>query len=342
MSVPSERRGEIGLAELVAALRRLRCDQFGEAERRAIAEALGFGAADPRAAQTLTPTPTVYDHSQTQAQTRSTPIAPPPAPGWAVPRVAPTPEALPADMLACELVELVADPPDAGDDAQPPTWLSAGYRRIDPQTRAAPLRHALLPARTARGVLTAALATQRTGDEIDHEELVRCLVARRLPPRLPRVLAPTLTHGCQLLLDFSDSMLPWWEDLRQLARQAIAALGAAGVTSFHFSGAPAAARRWSAEREDFASWRPQAGQPVLVATDFGIWGEPLHDGAGADWQDFVRRCAAADSPLLILVPWPPRYWPADLGLFPQLVHWNPATTAAMLRRQRGLAHRVAR
>jgi hypothetical protein len=66
------------------------------------------------------------------------------------------------------------------------------------------------------------------------------------------------------------------------------------------------------------------------------------DGAGADWRDFVRRCAAADSPLLILVPWPPRYWPADLGLFPQLVHWHPATTATMLRRQRGLAHRVAR
>jgi hypothetical protein len=68
-------------------------------------------------------------------------------------------------------------------------------------------------------VFTAALATLRQGDRLDVDQLVRRVVEGRLPPRLPRLHGGDARRGCQLLLDFSDSMLPWWEDLRELAAQ---------------------------------------------------------------------------------------------------------------------------
>ncbi len=338
MSVLDGRSGEIHLAELIAALTRLRYDDPAHAE--AIAACLGFGGAAPDMTLRLNDTPTIYDHRRPLPLPRAEQITTPRGPGLATPPVSRPQEALPSETVESQLLRL--DPQDATEAIAKPAWLDSGYQRVDPETGVAPARDGLFPARTARGVLTAALASRRLENEIDVPQLVRCVVQQRLPPQLPRLLSPTLSSGCQLLLDFGDSMLPWWEDLRQLARQVSAVLGEERVRLFDFTEAPGDARRWRPDTEKLEGWQPEPGRPVLVATDFGIRGDAMPSVSGTAWEAFVTRCAAAQCTLLILVPWSRSFWPKDLGPYPQLIHWHPSTSATMLRRQRGISHRSAR
>jgi hypothetical protein len=111
-------------------------------------------------------------------------------------------------------------------------------------------------------VFTAALATLRQGDRLDIDQLVRRVVAGRLPPRLPRQHSATLARGCQLLLDFSDSMLPWWEDLRDLARQLVGVLGEDRVAVFDFDSTPEQAGRWLPARTQNKTGSPGNRSPV--------------------------------------------------------------------------------
>lgn len=337
MSVLDRRRGEIGLGDVASALRSLRPADADDVA--SIAGVLGFGlrAADLNAQPA--PTPAIYDHQRplTPQRPQQTPSQER-LPGWAMPPLLPAPEPLPDDVLPSQIFR---ESPLAGGGEERPAWLGEAYRLL-PQKRATPPRHALLPARTARGVLVAALATWRTGSEIDVAELTRLLAEQRMPQRLPSLPVATLERGCQLLLDFSDSMVPWWEDLRELAQQAIAVLGDDLVSAYEFAGTPAEAQRWDVERDRLVAWRPEAERPILVATDFGIRGTPSLRHGGAEWRAFVARCVSVGAPLLFFVPWSRGYWPSHLGLHPQIVHWHPATSAAMLRRQRGLSRRVAR
>ena len=333
-----EHRGEISLSELLAALQALPWKNDDDAA--AIARALGFGLAAREVDDAPPPTPVIFDHSQPSSPQPPPQIAPPREPGWAIPPIHKEAEELPADALPADLAEQQAPEGDAPSTA--PAWLHAGYDLVEPEPGVAAYRHALLPARTARGVLSAALASWRSGSEIDVAALTRRVAERCLADRLPLRASPSLHRGCQLLLDFSDTMVPWWDDLRDLARQAGAVLGSERVATFHFAGRPAEARRRQPHSRRIETWTPEPGRPILVASDCGICGIPGTQRAPREWRDFVQRCAAADSPLLILVPWSSGYWPRDLGLHPQLVHWHPATSAAMLRRQRGLGHRVAR
>ena len=340
MSAAANRRGEIHLGELIGALVELNCDDAAQAET--IAACLGFGLRAPDLAATGAATPAIYDHSRALPPPLAASSASPRPLGLALPPSSPAIEALPAQIVPSQLASVETLP--STDASAAPAWLAAGYQRLDPE-RSSPPRQTLIAARAARGVVTAALASWRPGDAgdgLDLDELVRCIVRRRLPHCLPRLPSTTLSNGCQLLLDYGESMVPWWEDLRELARQVSGVLGAERTAIFDFAASPATARRWRADRAALEAWQVEPGRPILVATDFGIRGEPVHDLGGTGWPAFVDRCAARDCPLLILVPWSRVYWPKNLGLHPQLVHWHPATSAAMLRRQRGLGHRVAR
>lgn len=335
MSVLDRRRGEIGLGDLAVALRRLHADRPEQVAT--IAGVLGFGLGAVEVNPQPAPTPAVYDQQRPSPPPKAVPFVAPPRTGWAMPRVAPAPERLPDDVLPSQLT---SETPIPGEVA-PPAWLAEPYRLLPPARRA-PLRQALLPARTARGVLVASVATARTGNEVDVAELTRLLAERHVVQRWPRLPLATLERGCQLLLDFSDSMVPWWEDLRALAGQTAAILGDERATIFEFAGEPLAAQRWAIEQQDFVSWRAEAGRPVLVATDFGIRGTASERRCAGVWRSFVERCAAAGATLIFFVPWSRGYWPTDLGRYPRIVHWHPSTSAAMLRRQRGLARRTGR
>jgi hypothetical protein len=304
-------RGEIHLGDLIRALGTLRC--LDDEHARAIAGCLGFGLAAPDM-QPARPTPTVYDRSRLSAQPKTEAPATPRRPGLAAPPTRTPPIDLPAQTLTSTLNAIAAPP--AIDTATVPAWLGGDYQRLDPAPGASPPRRTLIPTETARGVFTAALATRRQGDQLDVDQLVRRVVEGRLPPRLPRLHSATLERGCQLLLDFSDSMLPWWEDLRELARQLVGVLGEDRVSLFDFESAPAESRPLAARRgrrTGLAAWQPEPGRPILAATDFGIQGLAPRSRPDAGWQKLIKDCRAQGCPLLVLVPWSPEYWPTTWG-----------------------------
>ncbi len=332
MSDDGQPKGEIQFADLIKALGGL--PWHGEHQAQAIAGCLGFGLAAPNMQQYKAGT-TIYGPDK--PGTQSTPAPTSKSPPLAMPPAPPLPVTLPAHVLNATLTALPhLAPAHANQGAD---WLAEDYQVLQPETGLSPARLALLPDTRARGVFSAALATLRAGDELDIAELVRRVCQGHIPPRLPRLPAATLAHGCQLLLDFSDTMQPWWDDLRGLARQIAQVVGGDTVSVFDFDQNPGAATQWLANGEERA-WHPEPGRPILVATDFGIRGTPSTRPIPAWWSDFVEHCAKRGSPLLILIPWSHTYWPEGLGPYPDLMHWHPHTSAAMVRRKLGRGHRV--
>ena len=192
MSVLSERKGEIHLGTLITAFARLGGDPALPAE--AIAACLGFGLAAPDMAASATATPTIYDHSRPLPLPRADRIDPPRPTGLSIPPAAPAATTLPKDILPSELVSLASLA--STDTAAIPAWLSEPCQRVNPTPAVSPPRQTLFPACKVRGVLTAALASWRPGDEIDVDQLIRCVVERRPLARLPRRASPTLNNGC--------------------------------------------------------------------------------------------------------------------------------------------------
>ena len=324
-------RGEIHLGELIRALAELPWRDASQA--RAIATSLGFGLAAPDLSHADRPTSSIYDRNQPSRVAKKAPTAAKPPTGLSLPTASAPVIEMPAQVLQSQLHAL--PPQSRGDSVTTPEWISGDYQSLDATPGTSPQRHPLFPNRTARGVFAAALSTLRPGRAIDIRTLLRWVVEGRIPTRLPRLPVATLSRGCQLLLDFSDSMLPWWEDLRELATQVAAVLGEERVAVLDFDAVPALARQWQRGDENESPWLPEAGRPILVATDLRIAGRQTDRRAGPEWRKFAADCAAHGCPLLILIPWSPSYWPTDLGPYPQLLHWHPRTSAAMLYRQVG-------
>jgi len=328
------RRGEIHLAELIRALHVLA--PSGDEQRQAIAASLGFGL-EKAQLQPAKPTPAAFDRhgekltkrGRPRGQSAATFQAPPPPP---------VPVALPSVILEARLKRLDTAPP--AEDADLDFLQEDVEFNVHVADAPPPRRADIFPAVSARASLTALLRTRRHGDELDVAALIREVVAGRPPRRLPCRPAATLARGCQLLLDYGETMAPWWDDLEALVRQVADVAGESTVDVFDFDSDPREAAIWI--RDDRTPWQPEQGRPTLVATDFSVRAGRAPHGIERRWQTLIARCKATGSPLILLTPWPRRHWPSWLGEYPALVHWNPRTTAAMIHRLFGFGHGTAR
>ena len=327
----SERaRGEIHLGDLVRVLEDLPWD--GPDQAAAIAACLGFGlrphatpapSEQPRrvAPERPPPHPTPdTPHAPADAQPTPPPIGLPPRP--------PAPVPLPEGVVPYQLEpRALRAPPDPG----PPDWLAEAARDFPSREPVrAPARATLLPERTARHVLAATLATERMAPDIDLPRLLYAICRRQPLRSLPRRREETVAAGCQLLLDYSATMVPFWEDLDALADQVRAVVGAQSTRVYAFDTDPTHARHWTASGEA-QDWLPD-GRPVLVATDLGIQGHAQAQPSPG-WRALAAACAGAGSPLALLVPWPEDRWPRRFPANATLIHWGPGTTAGRIRRQ---------
>lgn len=324
------RRSEIHLGDLAQALKKLKWRD--EAQANAIAAHLGFGMRPVRQATEPASQPwEIYDRQPyRQKQTATTPqrpapvyTPPPPVPQPALPRTI-----LPSSLAALEQQAQVAP--------TTPDWLNQPDGDYDPTPQPAMARQPIFPDAVSRALLATALATDRPGAEVDVRKLIARICRREVVRDLPCLNEASLDHGCQLLLDYSASMVPWWEDLASLRTQVTRVVGQAHTQVYSFDRDPVTAARWTTDlsREP---WRPD-GRPVLVATDLGIQGRSGRGLLPADWNEVMARCALQGSPLILLVPWPESRWPKDFGVaatLPILVHWSPHTTAAMIGHRKG-------
>jgi hypothetical protein len=323
------RRGEIHLGDLARALAKLQWRDDEQA--RAIAACLGFGlqtTPGPR------PPTEIYDRQRYPRTLRKS-VKPPPERPLFVPPTPEPPPLLPANSLECSLQPLAERAPGAPDDAD---WLDEEDALFTEYSETRVAREPICPERTNRHLLSAALATLRTGQEIDVSELIAAVCRREAVRELPRRPEPTLETGCQLLLDYSATMVPFWEDLNGLIGQVADVVGIAATRVFSFDTKPTEAVRRTV-RGKRESWKPE-GRPVLAATDLGIQGRSGRVEPDRTWHQLAERCATERIPLVILIPWPEARWPLNIGGSPELVHWSPHTSAAMLRRKIGLGHRL--
>lgn len=326
----TEKRGEIQLGDLARAMGSLRWRSDEEAQ--AIAACLGFGlrAGVPASRRSKE----IYDRQRYRAS-EPTPSQAPPRPAVLVPPTPEAPPALPASRVASRLEPLPERAPPAPDDTD---WLDDEDALFGQGSEPVVARQSLFPERTSRHIVSAALATLRSGQEIDVPRLIAAISRREVIADLPRRPESTLELGCHLLLDYSATMVPFWEDLNGLIAQVTDVVGAANTRVFSFDARPTEAKRWT-PRGERESWRPD-GRPVLAATDFGIQGKSTRAEPNPDWSALIERCAQRGSPLVILVPWPEDRWPTTIGSYPELMHWSPHTSAAIIRAKIGPGHRV--
>ncbi|MCB1907891.1 MAG: hypothetical protein KDH15_11000 [Rhodocyclaceae bacterium] len=328
MSHHRPKRGEIQLADLIRALQLLA--PADAAQREAIAGCLGFGLTAPDL-EPVRPTPAAFARDRVEAR-KATAERPTTRPEFRPPEPPPTRTPLPPDVLRTSIDPAGKSIPQTGTL----DFLAEEGEPLPRSAAATPVRSELFPALTARATLSAMLRTRREGDAPDTAALIRQLI-RGLPTRrLPRLPAGTLAHGCQLLLDYGEAMAPWFEDLDGLASRLSDVLGKSALTVFDFDADPGRAATWV--DDDRRSWAPEQGRPVLVATGFSIRGHKIPRQLRQPWRDFVATCRAAGCPLILLTPWQRRSCPDWLGRYPSLVHWNPATTAAIVRRLFGVGH----
>lgn len=325
------RRGEIQLGDLIRALARLRPSP-GQAAQ--VAHCLGFALEETLTGEEPAQRPrNIPGEPVTRTRTQATP---PPKPALPIPPAPPPPPNLPMTTLPSQLLRLDDVRAPAAD--QPADWLHDDFRLLRPESGVSPSRQPILPDALARGVFSAALATRRPGQTLDFAALLRDMSACRLR-ELRCLPEASLSRGCQVLLDFAESMLPWWDDLHALPTQVANVAGRHSVSVFSFDGDPNHAAGWRADGERLP-WQSVAGRPVLVATDLGIPGGSRQRNLKPHWQRFADRCKAEGVPLLVLSPWAFKPPLNGLGGGVILMHWSTATSAARIRGVTGAGHKV--
>jgi hypothetical protein len=206
----------------------------------------------------------------------------------------------------------------------------------------APVPDSLLVPTWTRSILGSALATLSGNGPLDMERLVRG-VAHGIPlRRVPRRSLPTLAKGVQMLVDKSDTMLPFASDQDDLLRQVEAVVGRERLAVLHFEGCPS----WGAgvglrsEWKDYLeSHRPPRGTSVLLVTDLGIGGNRYgrRSATPAEWHNFAEQLYRHGCPVVAMVPYGQCRWPPELTRCIKLLAWDRTTSTQTVRRVIGKA-----
>jgi hypothetical protein len=179
------------------------------------------------------------------------------------------------------------------------------------------------------------------GRDLDIPRLIQITVRRQYLKSLPVLSRFTARNGCQLLLDYHDALMPWWDDMQSLIQQFHQVLGEELCPVYEFENSPVSAFRWTENGE--IPWQPIAGKPVIIASDLGVIQPPRSTprAGKADWLELIKSCNQSRTPVIVLSPLHPQRCPYELDRIVTLIHWHPATTASLIRRLIGHSGRAA-
>ncbi|MCI0668433.1 MAG: hypothetical protein L0Y43_10305 [Methylococcaceae bacterium] len=330
------KRGEIGLGDLICAVKLLQCPVEGETRRlteadvNQIARCLGF-TLQSSALRPDSGSPGIRGAFDRQRLSR------PSAPKHYRPPDSPRPSLPPAPDIAPDLsgeilkTELEILEPSGFDSLAVPGAIES-RQPLQRKTGAPVARQSLFSKNKTRGLLVPAVAQSVAGMDPDIDRIIDAFVHCETLTSLPTLNRYTTRNGCQILLDFSDQLTPWREDMQDLRSQLHRVLGSAVCPVYEFEGDPCAALRWNGEEEQ--AWKAVQNVPVLAATDLGLLSaRTLNYRPGvAAWRKFAYQCTRKQVPLIVLIPVSPRRWPGDLSRLIRMIHWNPATGAASVYR----------
>jgi hypothetical protein len=275
---------------------------------------------------------------------------PPPPPSLPTPeppsRRAPVRSDVPFDAPAT-VVPATLTPLSSATIAAVPAWLKQlTPLQPAPRQERAPEPAALLPPGQYRGILSTLLST--TGDQgpINLEQVVRAITRGQAIRVLPRRPTSTMARGIQLLVDGSAAMMPFTSDIARLEQDIGRLCGDAALDVVDFAQSPllgagrrtdAKWRRYGEDQKTSASsdrpLLPQPGTRIVCVTDLGIGRVPAMTPVPSQgWLDFARVVRQAGCPLVFLVPYRQSRWLPALRRALSIVHWDRATTAAVVAR----------
>jgi hypothetical protein len=186
-----------------------------------------------------------------------------------------------------------------------------------------------------RGILIeSAGALDATGD-VSILEAVD-LFARGAPLlNLPALKMRGISKGCQVLVDAGLGMQPFANDTGQLVRAIRKAVGFEHTRVLTFIDSPTT----GVMTESFGDMHytpPDNGAMVLALTDICCGGprSAIREAVPEDWLTVAKRIRDAGSDLLILNPYPPDRWPAQVKDRIAVVHWDISTRAVDVRQIR--------
>ena len=194
------------------------------------------------------------------------------------------------------------------------------------------LRLPLFPKRTVRGLLKESIAQPSLGSELDMTRLIRATVEYQPLRSLPLSARLTIKQGCQLLLDFNEALVPWWDDMHDLKQQFHAVLGEAACPIYEFTDNPHHAVRWTEFGKQ--AWQTVTGKPVVIATDLGqvrTNGNSLRVGLST-WREFALHCQRRQIPVIVLTPLGHKSCPKELSNFMSIIDWSSSIRASDVKR----------
>ena len=315
-------RPEIQLADLVRAVRLLRPDAEALVQ---VARLLGFefagGDEEP-------PPPPVAPEARAGGRRRRQPAEYKPKTGRRRP---------PGESAGALEVE-VSD--DETPMRVPVRGLPAAFDEQPAEDAPLPPYTPLFTPRWTRAIITKMLSAEADQGAPDVERLIELIADNRPLWEVPRLTAPTLRRGAQVLIDAGAGLAPYARDQERLLAQIRDVVGRDRVEAWEFVGTPLKyAHPLEAARPDGKAHAdgyrlPPPPSPVLLLTDLGIasppfWGEVAAPG---EWLAFIRHAREAGNPLLALVPYREERWPSHFDGLLKVIPWDQQTSVLTVLR----------
>ncbi|HMQ12786.1 MAG TPA: acetate--CoA ligase family protein [Candidatus Competibacter phosphatis] len=172
----------------------------------------------------------------------------------------------------------------------------------------------LLPWSRLWPFLKMVLGARQATRTLDLPRIITRLARAQTLRYLPRQQRHGWATECQLIVDYAESLLPFWNDFNQLHRRLRQLRGARGLRLLAFPDGDPGGRCWW---HDGREWResdsgpvPGPGTAVLVLGDLG--GNDPTDVRRRQWRHLGARLRRAGCQPVALMPCPPRWWDGEL------------------------------
>ena len=184
-----------------------------------------------------------------------------------------------------------------------------------------------------RSILKISLSIPRDSGCVNLREVIEKIAKGEVLRTLPRLSELVLAPRIQLLLDRSDGMMPFLQDLRKIQRDIRRLVCDGSLEVLGFSCCPSRGtgkgykRTW---KRYYDHYTPLPGSKVVCVTDLGIGDPPGSDMAASpeEWiifDDYLRRASCF---LFVFVPYSSSRWPKELVRKMSILHWDHRTNAS--------------
>jgi hypothetical protein len=306
---------DVSLGDLVTALAALNPEDAGTTE--AIARLLGVSGAS--AVQAVAPKPRPLPPPRPPVR----PLSPPPT--GTTPS---TPPAVIRQHIPSTLRKRVSSNRESRVTLVPRTLEASNREENEP----APPHEPLLAPNWARAIVSLALSTPAETGPIDVEAVIRRVARLEPVVELPRRPMLSIRLGVQLLLDRGDGMVPFAQDVDDLAVEIVRVAGLERTAILAFSGTPGRSP-YDVRRDDTVLYAPPPPRvPVLLVTDFGIARDELSTDRATtrEWVEWMDEVRHAGCPIVAFVPYPRHRWPEAIAARATILQWDRTTSAGRL------------